>query len=89
MVEHMFVFQAWTLVCGWRTGRPSGVDTCPCSSYKLQLHLGAVRQGATNVYELRPLGLHNKFTNLSILHKNFKNFLFFLVILRIDFFENL
>ena len=31
---------------------------------KLQLHLGAVRVAATNVYELRPPGLHNKFTKL-------------------------
>ena len=56
---------------------------------KLQLHLEAVRQGATNVYELQPLGLHNKFTNLYNMHKNFKKFFIFLVILRIDFFENL
>ena len=56
---------------------------------KLQLQLGAVRPGNTNVYELQPLGLHNKFTNLCNFHKFFKNFKFFLVILRIDFFENL
>ena len=56
---------------------------------KLQLHLEAIRQGATSVYELQPLGLHNKFTNLYNFHKIFKIFKFFLVILRIDFFENL
>jgi hypothetical protein len=55
---------------------------------KLQLHPGAVRQGATNVYELRPqvyiTSLHNK-----KLHKNVKKCYKFLSILRIDFFENL
>ena len=56
---------------------------------KLQLHLGAVRPGATNVYELRPPGLHNKFTNLGNLHKNVKKCYKFLSILRIDFFKNL
>ena len=50
---------------------------------------GAVRVAATNVYELQPLGLHNKFTNLCNFHKKFKKFFYFLVILRIDFFEKL
>ena len=47
---------------------------------KLQLHLEAVRQGATNVYELRPLGLHNKLTiisDLAICTKMLKNVIFF------------
>ena len=56
---------------------------------KLQLQLGAVRVAATNVYELQPLGLHNKFTKIYKLHKNFKKIKNFLVILRIDFFKNL
>ena len=56
---------------------------------KLQLHLGAVRVAATNVYELRPPGLHNKFTNLCNVYKNVKKCYNFLSILRIDFFKNL
>jgi hypothetical protein len=48
-----------------------------------------VRQGHTSVYELQPLGLHNKFTKIYKLHKNFKKIKNFLVILRIDFFKNL
>ena len=58
-------------------------------TFVCQLQTAAVRQGRTSVYELQPLGLHNKFTKLYKAHKNFKKFFIFLVILRIDFFENL
>jgi hypothetical protein len=58
-------------------------------AFVCQLQTAAVRQGRTSVYELQPLGLHNKFTKLYKVHKNFKKFFIFLVILRIDFFENL
>ena len=67
-------------------GRPRGVDMCPCSSYKTavrrtwtfvcQLQTAAVRQGKTSVYELQPLGLHNKLTiisDLAICTKMLKN----------------
>ena len=58
-------------------------------TFVCQLQTAAVHQGKTSVYELQPLGLHNKFTKLYKLHKNFKKNFLFLVILRIDFFENL
>ena len=58
-------------------------------TFMCQLQTAAVRQGGTNVYELQPLGLHNKFTKLYKVHKNFQKIFYFLAILRIDFFENL
>ena len=51
--EHMFVHEPWTLVRGWRTCRPPGVDICPRGSYKAAAAAGTVRVAATNVYELQ------------------------------------
>jgi hypothetical protein len=56
-------------------------------TFVCQLQTAAVRQGWTNVSTSCTSGLHNKFTELYKLHKNFKKFFIFLVILRIDFFE--
>ena len=56
---------------------------------KLQLQLELSVWQLQMSMSCKPLGLHNKFTNLCNLHKNFKKFFIFLVILRIDFFENL
>ena len=86
MFEHMFVYTARTGVrVNYMPGRPSREDICPCSSYKLQLYVQEIQMSMS----CKPLGLHNKFTELYKLHKIFKKFFIFLVILRIDFFENL
>jgi hypothetical protein len=55
-----------------RTDRPSTVGG-HLSMWQLQsqLQLGAVRVAATSVYELQPLGLHNKFTKIYKVHKKF------------------
>lgn len=78
----------WTIVRDGRTSHPRGVDKCPRSSYS------CVRQRWTAVYQLRtaasswdgqksiscePLGLHNKFTKLYNLHKNFQKKIFIFV----------
>ena len=81
------VHEGWTCVHVAATKSAAAVRRT--WTFVCQLQTAAVRQGATNVYELQPLGLHNKFTNLSNLHKNVKKCYKFLVILRIDFFENL
>jgi hypothetical protein len=83
--DEQVVHKGWTCVHVAAT-KPAARRTW---TFVCQLQTAAIRQGKISVYELQPLGLHNKFTKLYKVHKNFKKFFIFLVILRIDFFENL
>ena len=85
--DEQVVHEGWTCVPVAATKPAAAVRRTWTFVYQLQT--AAVRQGRTSVYELQPLGLHNKFTKLYKVHKFFKKFFIFLVILRIDFFKNL
>lgn len=64
------VHEGWTCVHVAATKSAAAVRRTWTFVCQLQT-AAAVRQGKTSVYELQPLGLHNKFTKLYKVHKIF------------------
>ena len=81
------VHEGWTCVHVAATKSAAAVRRT--WTFVCQLQTAAVHQGKTSAYELQPLGLHNKFTNLYNVYKNVKKCYKILFNLRIDFFKNL